>query len=167
MRTALNSALKEIREISAGLRLPEMESLDLGSVLKKAVQEHRDKTGDNVRLSLSGQLPEVALPVKIALYRVTQEALNNAHQHAGVNEADVAVGFADSAISLEVRDRGPGIREPAQADAGEPPGGHLGIRGMRERIEMLGGTLEVTFAPGEGTAVVATLALGESGYERE
>lgn len=161
MRTALNSALKEIREISAGLRLPEMESLDLGSVIRKAVQSHRDKTGDDVRLSLCAALPEVGLSVKIALYRVTQESLNNIHQHAGVNSAEVSVRRADASLILEIRDRGRGNAREGQ-EATSMQGTSLGIRGMRERIEMLGGTLTVTSAPGAGTIVLASLPLEEA-----
>ena len=160
MRTALSSALKEIRLISAGLRLPEMEDMDLAAVLKKAVQDHRSKTGDRIRVSLGEMPPEVGLPVKIALYRVTQEALNNAHHHAHVSEAEVSAGVSDGALALEVSDNGAGIAD-AEPDDGASPGRFLGIRGMRERIEMLGGTLDVVSNPEAGTIVRAVLPLGE------
>jgi signal transduction histidine kinase len=162
MRTALNSALTEIRLISAGLRLPEMEDMDLADVLKKAVQDHRSKTGDRIRIALEEKLPEVGMPVKIALYRVTQEALNNAHHHAGVSEAAVSVGVSNAALTLEVSDNGAGIAEGAPENTATP-GHFLGIRGMRERVEMLGGTLEVVSNPGAGTTVRAVLPLGEIG----
>jgi len=160
MKTALNSALAEIRQISAGLRLPEMEGMDLGSVIRKAVQSHRDKTGDAVRLSVCASLPEVSLPVKIALYRVTQEALNNIHLHSGVTSASVRLDASDGSIALQVRDHGRGgVTERPEDPAGH--GASLGIRGMRERIEMLGGTLTITSTPGEGTTVLAVLPLDE------
>ncbi len=160
MKTALNSALTEIRQISAGLRLPEMEELELGSVIRKAVQSHRDKTGDMTNVSVPEDLPKVGLPVKIALYRVTQEALNNIHQHAGVNTADVVVAVEDSSLTLGISDRGLGTAvEPEEEPVAQ--GSSLGIRGMRERIEMLGGSLTVTSAEGVGTTVFAVLPLEE------
>ncbi len=162
MRTALSSALKEIRLISAGLSLPEMEDMDLADVLKKAVQDHRSKTGDRIRISFEEKLPEVGLPVKIALYRVTQEALNNAHHHARVSEAAVSVSVSDAAVTLEVIDNGTGIAE-GDPETTVTPGQFLGIRGMRERVEMLGGTLEIVSNPGAGTTVRAVLPLGEIG----
>jgi signal transduction histidine kinase len=162
MRSVLGSALNEIRLISAGLRLPEMEDMDLPGVLKKAVQDHRNKTGDTVRLDLDEQLPEAGLPVKIALYRVTQEALNNAHRHARVSEASVFAGVSDNTLTLEISDSGAGIAGTAE-DTAETPGRSLGIRGMRERVELLGGTLDVISREGAGTVVRATLPLGEIG----
>ncbi len=162
MRAALSSALKEIRLISAGLRLPEMEDMDLADVLKKAVQDHRSKTGDRIRISLEEKLPEVGLPVKIALYRVTQEALNNAHHHAHVSEVEVSAGGSRGSLTLEVSDNGVGIAE-GDPENTATPGQSLGIRGMRERVEMLGGALEIVSNPGAGTTVRAVLPLGEIG----
>jgi signal transduction histidine kinase len=160
MRSALGSALQEIRLISAGLRLPEMDDTDLAGVIKKAVQDFRSKTGDNVRITLDERLPEVGLPVKIALYRVTQEALNNAHHHARVSEVSVSAVVSGNTLILQVIDSGTGIAD-RRGDAEETPGRFLGIRGMRERIELLGGTLEVLSSEGAGTVVRATLPLGE------
>jgi len=160
MKTALNSALTEIRHISAGLQLPEMEGIDLGSVIRKAVQSHRDKTGDMVRLSVCAGLPEVGLPIKIALYRVTQEALNNIHLHAGVTSASVRLDTTDDSLVLQIRDHGRGGAAERREDAAGH-GASLGIRGMRERIEMLGGALTITSTPGEGTFVLAALPLDE------
>jgi signal transduction histidine kinase len=158
MRMALDSALKEIRQISSGLRLPEIEALELGDVIRKAARDHEDKTGNSVRVALGADIPPVDLPTKIALYRVTQEALNNAYQHAGVSEEEVRVAIRDRELRLEVHDHGSGIAgaHPAQS-------GHLslGIRGMRERIEMLGGRLEILEGKDSGTVVLAALPLAE------
>ncbi|HET8944076.1 MAG TPA: sensor histidine kinase, partial [Dehalococcoidia bacterium] len=157
MRTALNSALNEIRMISAGLRLPDLENMDLAGVLNKAAEDHRSKTGDVVKLALEDALPVVGLPVKITLYRVTQEALNNAHQHAHVTESSVTAAVLDDALVLEISDGGTGI---AETEAEPAHGRSFGIRGMRERVEMLGGTLTVTSVPAGGTVVRAVLPVG-------
>ena len=159
MRAALSGAIKDIREIAAGLRLPEMDGLSLAEVVERAVQEHREKTGNRVTVSVASGLPAAGLPAKIALYRVVQEALNNSYQHAGVDEEEVDLRFSQGTLRLEVRDRGLGMErsaEPRAATKGRAP---LGIRGMRERVEMLGGTLEVLSEPGSGTIVRAVVPL--------
>jgi signal transduction histidine kinase len=156
MRKALDSALKEIRQISSGLRLPEIEALPLGDVVEKAAKAHQEKTGNNVRVTLCADIPAVDLPTKIALYRVTQEALNNAYQHAGVSEEEVRVSIQDNELRLEVHDHGSGIAGARSAQAGHLS---LGIRGMHERIEMLGGRLEILEGADGGTVVLATLPL--------
>ena len=156
MKTALSSALREIRQISAGLRLPELEQLAPSEVVKKAARDHEDKTGNEVRVSLSDEIPPVDLPTKIALYRVTQEALNNAYQHAGVSEEEVRVSIEGNEVRLEVHDRGSGIAGAKPARTGHLS---LGIRGMRERIEMLGGRLEISEGSDGGTVVLAVLPL--------
>jgi len=159
VRTALAAALKEIREIAGGLRLPEMEGLSLRRVVEKAVEEHQEKTGDRVKLVAPPELPVVDLPVKIAIYRVAQEALNNAHLHAGVGKEEVEVQFVDRAVRLEIRDRGAGLKESARDKEGEKGRSTLGLRGMRERVEMLGGWLELLSEPGRGTTVRAIVPL--------
>ena len=159
MRAALSGAIKDIREIAAGLRLPEMEGLSLAEVVERAVQEHREKTGNRVAVSVTSGLPTAGLPAKIAVYRVVQEALNNAYQHAGVDEEEVDLRLSQGALRLDVRDRGVGL-EGSAGPRGEARGrAPLGLRGMRERVEMLGGTLEVVSEPGSGTTVRAVIPL--------
>ena len=128
MRTALSSALTEIRQICAGLRLPEMEAMALGDVIMRAVEEHKQKTGDTVRLSVCDGLPAADLAMKIALYRVTQEALNNVHAHAGVTEERVSVSMGDGSLKLEVVDHGKGMAVSQGDPQGrQVPGSPLGM----------------------------------------
>src|SRR3990170_2928185 len=159
MRAALSGAIKDIREIAAGLRLPEMEGLSLAEVVERAVQEHKEKTGNRVAVRVTSGLPAAGLPAKIAVYRVVQEALNNSYQHAGVDEEEVELRVSQGSLRLEVSDRGVGLgnsAEPRGAAKGRAP---LGLRGMRERVEMLGGSLEAISEPGSGTTVRAVIPL--------
>ena len=104
-------------------------------------------------------LPAAGLPAKIAVYRVVQEALNNSYQHAGVDEEEVELRVSQGALRLDVRDRGVGMEGSAKP-RGEAKGrAPLGLRGMRERVEMLGGTLDVVSEPGSGTTVRALIPL--------
>jgi len=159
--TALQSALKELRQISFGLRLPELEGLSLAGVVEKAVAEHQQKTGNHVHPALAADLPSADMPLKIAVYRVTQEALNNAYLHSGVDEQEVAVERGQ--VRLEVRDRGVGVglEESSGHEERGKERSPLGLRGMRERVELLGGTLEVISEKGLGTTVRAIIPISE------
>lgn len=157
IHTALAAALREVRQISTGLRLPELKDLSAGAVVEKAAEDHRRRTGDQVRVQAPAALPQVSLPVKIALYRVTQESLNNAHLHAGVTEGEVTLAVEGAALRLEVRDRGVGLGGSGGERGASPERLPLGLRGMRERVELLGGMLEVSSPPGGGTLVRALI----------
>ena len=145
---AVRDALTDLRAISAGLRLPELSALSVAQVATRAIGDHERRSGISVSRDLQ-RLPEQApLPIKIALLRTLQEALSNATRHG--NGADVAVKVAREAdgLRLIVADAGPGFNPDAAARAGR-----LGLAGMRERAELLGGSFEVDSAPGAGTTV--------------
>jgi len=119
------------------------------------VNVHQRRTGTSVTTSL-GSLPEQApLPVKITVYRIIQEALSNAFRHAGGLGQGLQVAAADERILIEVSDRGPGFHSETAVDDVE----HLGLIGMRERVESLGGGFKIESDPGQGTQVVAWLPL--------
>jgi signal transduction histidine kinase len=98
----------------------------------------------------------VSLPVKITIYRLIQEALNNAYRHAGGQGQQVTVRCSGELVTVDVADSGPGFAPADNLDTQE----HLGLVGMRERVESLGGRFSVVSAPGAGTRVRAELAWG-------
>jgi signal transduction histidine kinase len=98
-----------------------------------------------------------------ALFRIGQEAINNAARHAHASAVLLAVTFEDSRITLEMDDNGEGFNLAAMGEstAGRPG---WGLMGMQERATLLGGTLEIVSEPGSGTHVKASIPLeGESG----
>jgi signal transduction histidine kinase len=101
----------------------------------------------DARLLVEGEV-ELPAPVEEALYRIAQEALNNALKHAGAGNVTVCVRSRDGLLELEVLDNGAGFDLSA---AGKDGG--LGLTSMRERAEKVGGMLDITSAPGEGTRV--------------
>jgi signal transduction histidine kinase len=150
VHTAVRDSLSEVRAISAGLRLPELGPLSVAQVASRAIDDHRRRSGTPVARHLE-QLPEQApLSIKIALLRTLHEALSNATRHGGGVDVRVDLRADADTLQLTVTDHGPGF----DVDVAERSG-RLGIAGMRERAELLGGTFEVRSAPGEGTAVVA------------
>ncbi len=151
---ALERSLREIRGIASGLRLPELDVLTLGDVIDRAINEHERRTGDTVDLTVAELPVDVAGALKIAVYRIIKESLNNAHRHAGVKAARVAVSLEGGSLLLEISDAGTGF-DPRSVDTHVS----LGLRGMRERAELLGGTLTVASTPGRGTTVAASLPI--------
>lgn len=155
IRSSLAHALQEVRVISAGLRLPELENLTLPETLARVVRGHERRTGTKVTLRLGSVPEEALLPVKITVYRVVQEALNNAYRHGGGIGQRVVVGCEAGRLSVEVADQGPGFDWAQMADWD----GHLGLAGMRERVESLGGLFRIETGPGRGTRVIICLSL--------
>lgn len=147
----LEHALDEIRTYMGLFRPPEFERRTLIAILDGLVIQHEELTGHAVTVQVDGTLPEVSLPVKICLYRVLQQALSNAARHAGVEHYTVTLRGDTQQVIMEVRDQGKGFDlEARQADCHEI---HFGLVGMRERVEILGGTFSIESAPGRGTCV--------------
>jgi len=156
VRGAMQEALTDMRTIAAGLRTPELERATPTEIVQRAVADHERRAGAEATLSLSGIPASAPHATKIALYRILSEALSNAARHGGAG-VEVSVTEADGGyLAVEVSDRGPGF------DVGRTPGqGHLGLAGMRERAELLGGRFELESEPGGGTRVRAFLPLVE------
>jgi signal transduction histidine kinase len=137
------------------LLLPELEQLTVEQTIERVLRGHRRRTGATVAVDC-GELPEQApLAIKIALYRIAQEALTNAWRHADGADHALRVERSGDRVRIEVCDDGPGFDAAAVDRAGD----HLGLHGMRERVESLGGEFALESAPGCGTRVVATLPL--------
>ena len=103
---------------------------------------------------------ECALETKIALYRILQEALANGFRHSGATRQKVSVARAGSAITLIVTDDGRGFSTKQvlarEEDVGVE-GGHFGLRGIQDRVAMLGGSFGLESSPGHGTTLSVTL----------
>jgi signal transduction histidine kinase len=156
IRSSLNEALQEIRNLSSGLALPELGDLTLKQCLQRVVRSHERRTGSQVDMDVDGLPSEMSLPVKISVYRFVQEALHNAYNHGGGKGQRLTVAKTDdAALNVTVSDEGSGF-DPSQKL--ETPV-HLGLVGMRERIESLGGDFELRSTPGQGTRVSARLPL--------
>jgi signal transduction histidine kinase len=150
----LESSLYEIKFFLGTFRPPEFRRRSLTSMIEGLVIQHEEWTNNSVELSVA-QLPEeVPLAVKIALYRIVQEALSNSYRHAGVEKQWVRLWHENHKICLEVQDEGLGFVPPDLSQS--PPTEreeHIGLRGMRDRVALLGGLFHLTSQPGVGTCV--------------
>ena len=152
IHSAIKSALADLRLISAELRLPEIDRLSVNDIAARAVRDYESKTGIKVSLVAQADKTPVSLPVKIALYRLLQESLANGFRHAAGLGQRVEVGTEDGSVVAVISDRGRGFDPQAAARKGR-----LGLVGMRERVEILGGSFELHSKPGEGTMIKVRL----------
>ena len=160
VQLSLARATGEIRSIAAGLRLPELALLSLSETAKRALREQERRTGHEATLAL-GPLPENAsLSLKITLYRTIQESLTNTYRHAGECAVQVTLSQREGELWLDITDDGRGFDDACvnhRATAHE----HLGLIGMRERAQSLGGVFTLHAVPGRGTRVSVRLPLDE------
>src|SRR4051812_31106265 len=153
-REILDSALVELRNIAAGLVLPELEGLSAAETLVLAIRRHEKITGTKVAREI-GELPPCSFTQQICLYRVVQESLNNAYAHAlGIDQRVVAFANVIS-ITIIVSDGGPSGAIP---EAVQRPSTQLGVSGLRRRVELLGGTFTLS-SGANGTRVSAQLPI--------
>ncbi len=156
IHTALQSSLQEIRNLAGGLRLPELSDLDLAQTIRRAASDYTRKTGRSVSVEGPQQLAgDVAL--KSAAYRLVQEALNNGHQHGEPSRQSIQYRSDGHTLHLEIEDDGKGFDLSRVQARG--PRRQLGLAGLQERVEILGGQFEVQSALGQGTHVRAALPL--------
>lgn len=156
IRQALAEALGEIRNLSSGLALPELEDVPLGQSLQRLLRNHERRSATRVAAEIE-TLPEpLPLALKIGVYRFVQEALHNASRHGGGVDQRVRVGAVDGRLEVTVSDNGPGF-DPGALHGGDAT--QLGLAGMRERVESLGGEFLLDTGQGKGTRVTALLPL--------
>lgn len=154
INVALDSALTDIRSIARGLRTPEIEMLTPADTAGMAIRTFEQSTRSKVKWGFTDLPDQAPLSTKIALFRVIQEALANSYKHARDATRSITMTATDQALVLEVADDGPGFdpRQPVSTDS-------LGLDGMRERVEMLGGSFEIISAHTEGTRINASIPL--------
>ena len=150
----LQAALTELRLIAAGLQLPNLDSLSTNQIILRAVNNYEAKVSAVVNVALPDEDRNASLPVKITLYRILQESLLNGYRHADGKDQTVHVRYDETCLYVEITDHGQGFDIKSVAEHG-----HLGIKGMRERVEVLGGDFTLCSAPGQGTAIRAGLPL--------
>lgn len=146
-------ALKEMRLLVYELRPLVLKREGLVGALRHRLESVEKRAGVDARLLIEGELELPAL-VEEALYRIAQEALNNALKHAAPTLVTVCIRTAEDSVELEVVDNGRGFDPQAVSDMGG-----LGLVSMHERVEKLGGALTALSKPGGGTTVKARLPL--------
>jgi signal transduction histidine kinase len=147
--------LQDVRSTSAGLLLPHLGQLSVADTARHAARAHERRSKVPVTLELEHAPERAGLATKISVYRVCQEALTNAARHAPGAAPHVRVAGDDGQLTVSIADAGSGFDAANMLASDE----HLGLVGMRERVESLGGTLCIESAAQAGTTVLARLPL--------
>lgn len=158
VRRAVKDSILEIRNISRGLSLPDIEQKSLEDIVRGVAETHAARTG--VAVAVDSKLPPLDVPsaVKICCFRFVQEGLNNGWRHAEGKGQEVRLSVKGDVLLLQVLDRGPGFSH-LPVDFGADETG-LGLAGLTDRVESLGG--HITLAnrrDGTGAALQMELDL--------
>jgi signal transduction histidine kinase len=139
--------LTQVRESVAALRESPVSNRPLGEAIASLVKEAQS-TGIVTEFKVAGEPHTLENKVALALYRVAQEGLTNVQRHARASRVDVLLDFQPSEVRLEVKDNGVGAEETA---------GGFGLLGIRERMQLLGGRLEISTGVGQGFCLTASV----------
>ncbi|HET9351263.1 MAG TPA: PAS domain-containing sensor histidine kinase [Burkholderiales bacterium] len=154
MGALLDRTVGSTRRISADLRPLMLDDLGLADAAAWLVEDFAKRSGVACRIDVSEDLQGVSKAVATAVYRAVQESLTNIARHSGAKNAWVVLGATDGVVHVEIEDDGRGIASEDLAKSRS-----LGLKGMRERIAFLGGSLDIGRAPRGGTRLRLTVPL--------
>lgn len=159
VRAALEDAIKDIRSLSRGLILPELDTMTINDTIALVARLHEERTKSAVVFELPAEAIEASKEIKICTYRFVQEALTNSFKHAGGSGQTIVAQANGHYLIVEVSDDGPGVG--AQPDV-SPVSRHLGLLGIRDRIETLAGHFRICSPAHGGTVLRMTLDLSRA-----
>jgi two-component system sensor histidine kinase UhpB len=161
IREVAQTALDNVRGLSQTLHPSILEELGLESTVDWYLSTVEKQLGITVSYERAGSAVPVDATIGIHVYRVLQEALSNVARHSGADRATVRLRVEPGALALEVEDHGTGLTADATGE-----GRGLGVVAMRERAELVHGSLEFHTPPGGGTIVRLTVPLAAGAVER-
>ncbi len=152
-RTLGDQVARRLQHLVHDLRPAQLDDLGLIPALECLVEDLHYHLGLRTALNVQKASRRIDPTLETVIFRVVQEALTNVVRHAGTDQAEVCLVFGEDEVQLEVRDQGVGF------DLEQKPRSEWswGLMGMQERVEAVGGTLEVDSAPGRGTRIRARL----------
>src|SRR5437773_299798 len=153
-----DQCLREVRTLSYQLHPPMLDERGLASALRVYTEGFAERSGIAVDLDIAEEFGRLPQEVELTGFRVVQECLTNVHRHSESPTARIHVGRTDSAVTLEVSAAGHGFQASSPEALRDAEDRGIGIRGMRERVRQLGGSLEIDSSP-SGTLVRTVLPL--------
>lgn len=152
----IREAVDDIRKISRNLSPSVLDEFGICVAIDMLCRDFESEV-PSINIECRACIDEIGLPevVKVAIYRVVQEALNNIQKYASARQVEVAVTAADDELSLLIRDDGEGF-DAAEVLLGSDQQRGMGLVSMKERVEVTGGTFQLESSPGQGAAIVAT-----------
>ncbi|MFN3929706.1 MAG: histidine kinase [Thermoflexus sp.] len=156
LKNAVVETFQRMREFLFDIRPMSLDDLGLVPTVRRYVETLKDKAKFSLNLQISGEEYRLAAYQEAALFRIVQELLTNVRLHAQASQAVVRLVFQPQGVRLEVEDNGVGF-DVEEALANAPMRKTIGLTSIRQWVEMLGGQLAITSAPGKGTRVTVFL----------
>ncbi len=151
-------AIQIVRDRSMDLRPALLDDFGLLPAIRWYVERHAARAGFRVELNADPHMPRVPAALETACFRIIQEAVTNAMRHAKATELGIDIENPTDGVRFSIRDNGVGF-DVSAARRRALFGGSIGIAGMQERVEFLGGTLDIDSSPGRGTHIEVFLPL--------
>ncbi len=152
-RLRLSQALQGVRLFSRDLRPPMIDDLGLVASLEWLTGQVSSESKMEVALKVAGAQRRLTPETELLLFRIVQEALNNARRHAEASSVEVAIEFGEHSVSAVVTDNGKGFQMPGSV-GDLSRAGKLGLMGIEERAHLLGASLTIDSSPGRGTRII-------------
>ena len=163
MEDTVTKSLKELRRVVVGLRPPALDELGLTHSLRQSLEDLED---DNLecKFRLEGEPVRLSSTMEIAVYRMCQETLSNIRKHSQASKVNLFIQFQEDRLTVEIRDNGKGF-DLYQTLNSAISAGHMGLLGMKQRAEMLGGDFNIRTSEGAGTTVTFSLPISSLNEE--
>lgn len=152
LKEAVTSTFQKVREFIFDLRPMMLDDLGLNPTLKKSIEDYEQKTGIACNLTISGNDQRLPAHSEVTIFRAIQHLLNNVKQHAQATHVQVSLSIQDDRATTTVEDDGVGFNVSEALSAARQRK-TIGLGSLQERLEMLGGQLDVESSPGKGTRV--------------
>jgi len=153
LQAQLNRGVQGVHRLIQDLRPSLLDDLGLIPALRSLAKSLQESDGIVTDLEVFGGERRFLPEVELLLFRIVQEALSNIRRHAQASETQLVIDFAEDRVKLTISDNGRGFELSGGVDD-FPRSGKLGLAGMQERAQLLGGTLEVKSTPGKGTTLI-------------
>lgn len=165
LKSQVRGGLEEVRKIIFNLRPMALDDLGLIPTLRKFVQDFEEKTKIRTRFEQVGRETRLPSGMEVAMYRLVQEAFSNVLKHANASFVSLEITYQAKMVKISITDNGSGF-DIGLIESKINGGVHFGIMGMRERVELLEGRLDIESGKGQGTKISILIPIGTGEEQR-
>jgi two-component system, NarL family, sensor histidine kinase DegS len=152
LKGQVRGSLEEVRKIIFNLRPMALDDLGLTPTLRKYIQDVEDKTKTHTKFEVVGRDTRLPSGMEVAIFRLVQECVTNVLKHAKATSITLEITFQKQMVKITLQDNGIGFNVEL-TEARASAGNHFGLMGMRERVELLEGRMDIESTIGEGTRI--------------
>jgi PAS domain S-box-containing protein len=156
-RKITEEAVRELRDFAKALRPTALDDLGVVTSIRRLLADCTERTGIQAQLKLIGKERRLSRDIELGMFRITQEALWNMERHSRATKVVVTTTFSKDEVRMDIKDNGLGFNVPPNLGTS----GHLGLLGMQERAELLGGKWEIQSSPGKGVLTTISIPFPE------